>query len=274
MALKVYKPTTPGLRFRQSQVPEGITRDHPEKSLVKGRSFAAGRASSGRISVRRKGGGHKRRYRQIDFLRNKHDVPAVVAAVEYDPFRSANIALLHYKDGEKRYIIAPAKVAPGSTVMSGPNAPLTVGNHLPLKNIPLGAVVHNVEMRPGGGGQIVRSAGTSASVVVKDYPYVGLRLGSGENRLIHENCFATMGEVSNADHMNISLGKAGRARWLRRRPKVRGVAMNPVDHPHGGGEGKAAGGRHPVTPWGKSTKGYKTRNKRKNSSKFITKRKK
>jgi large subunit ribosomal protein L2 len=223
--------------------------------------------------MRRRGGGHKRRYRIVDFKRNKWDIPAKVAAVEYDPNRSARIALLHYVDGEKRYILAPEGLSVGDTVQTGKTAEIKPGNTLPLQNIPLGTIIHNIEMKPGKGGQIVRSAGTGAQLMAKEGDYVTLKLPSGEMRMIRRECLATIGEVGNQEHSNISIGKAGRSRWLGRRPKVRGVAMNPIDHPHGGGEGKSSGGRHPVTPWGVPTKGHKTR-KNKQTDKYIVKRRK
>jgi len=271
MALKSYKPTTPGLRTRTVLVRSEITAQKPEKTLTKNLKKHAGRDSFGRISVRRRGGGCKRAYRIIDFKRSKIGVPGIVKTIEYDPNRSANIALVFYVDGEKRYMIAPKGLTVGTQVVSGPNAPLTVGNALPLKNIPLGLIVHNVELTLGRGGQLVRSAGVGATVVAKEGNYVTLRLPSGEMRMVFGECMATIGTLGNEDHMNVSLGKAGASRHLGRRPKVRGVVMNPIDHPHGGGEGKTAAGRHPVTPWGKPTKGAKTRSKRKPSGKFIVK---
>lgn len=274
MALKTYKPNTPGLRQKITLVRSEITTDKPEKSLTKNLSKSAGRDTFGRISVRRRGGGHKRAYRIIDFKRSKIGVPGTVKTIEYDPNRTVNIALVAYKDGEKRYILAPKGLQVGTVVVSGPEAPLTVGNALPLKNIPLGLQVHNVELTLGRGGQLVRSAGLSASIVAKEGDYVTLRLPSGEMRMVFGECYATIGVLGNEDHMNISLGKAGASRHLGRRPKVRGVAMNPIDHPHGGGEGKTAAGRHPVTPWGKPTKGGKTRSKKKPSGRFIVKRRK
>ena len=255
MALKSYKPNTPGLRQRTVLVRSEITAERPEKSLVISLPSRAGRDTFGRISVRRRGGGHKRAYRIIDFKRNKYGVPGIVKTIEYDPNRSANIALVFYKDGEKRYIIAP-------------------GNALPLKNIPLGLTVHNVELTLGRGGQLVRAAGLGATIIAKEGDYVTLRLPSGEMRMVFGECYATIGELGNEDHMNVSLGKAGASRHLGKRPKVRGVVMNPVDHPHGGGEGKTAAGRHPVTPWGKPTKGAKTRSKKNPSNKFIVKKRK
>ncbi len=274
MALKKYKPNTPGLRQRIVLVRSEVTADKPEKSLTKNLHRRAGRDDFGRVSVRRRGGGHRRAYRIIDFRRDKYGVPGVVKTIEYDPNRSVNIALVFYKDGEKRYILAPKGIAVGTTVVSGPAAPLTVGNALPLKNIPLGMTVHNVELNLGRGGQLVRSAGLGAAVVAKEGDYVTLRLPSGEMRMVFGECYATIGVLGNEDHMNVSLGKAGASRHLGRRPKVRGVVMNPIDHPHGGGEGKTAAGRHPVTPWGKPTKGGKTRSKKKPSNSFIVKRRK
>ncbi|MCQ2603967.1 MAG: 50S ribosomal protein L2 [Spirochaetia bacterium] len=274
MGIKRYKPNTPGLRLKATLDFSELTTDRPEKSLTSGITLKAGRGASGRISVRRRGGGHKRKYRVIDFRRDKFDVPGKVATIEYDPNRSANIALINYADGEKRYILAPKGLACGDTVLSGSTAPIKAGNALPLENIPLGVAIHNVELVLGKGGQLVRSAGMSAMVVAKEGDYVTLRLPSSEMRMVFKKCFATIGEVGNEDFMNISLGKAGRSRWLGRRPKVRGVVMNPVDHPHGGGEGKTAAGRNPVTPWGLPPKGYKTRKKRKLSGKFIVNRRK
>jgi len=274
MPLKSYKPRTASLRAKTGLAFEEITRSGEEKKLVRGLPFKAGRDSAGRISVRRKGGRHKRRYRTIDFRRDKTGIPGTVAAIEYDPNRSANIALIHYADGEKRYILAAKGLAVGREVMSGPGAPLEVGNALPLESIHLGMQVHNVELQYGKGGQLARSAGASATIAAKEGDYVTLRLPSGEMRMVFKKCFATIGEVGNDDHMNVSLGKAGRSRWLGRRPKVRGVVMNPHDHPHGGGEGKSSGGRHPVSPWGTPTKGYKTRKKNKYSDRFIVKKRK
>ncbi len=274
MGIKNYNPTTPGLRGTTGLTYEEITRCSSEKALTKGKHQKAGRNSAGRISVRRRGGGHKRKYRAIDFLRDKHGVPGIVAAVEYDPNRSANIALINYSDGDKRHILAPRGIALGYKVMSGDAAGPKMGNALPLECIPLGSLVHNVELALGRGGQLVRAAGVAATVVAKEKDYVTVKLPSGEIRLIFKKCYATIGVVGNEDHMNVSLGKAGRSRWLGRRPKVRGVVMNPVDHPHGGGEGRTSGGRHPVSPWGMPTKGYKTRKKKKISSRFIVKRRK
>ncbi|MFQ5892744.1 MAG: 50S ribosomal protein L2 [Nitrospinota bacterium] len=271
MGIKHFKPTSPGRRFQSVLTTEDLTPKKPEKRLTRGLRKRGGRNSAGRITARHRGGGHKRKYRQIDFKRDKTGVPARVAALEYDPNRSARIALLHYADGEKRYIIAPLNLKPGDEVVSGPPADIKPGNAMPLRHIPLGTIVHNVELTKGRGGQLVRSAGTGAQLMAKEGDYVQLRLSSGEVRMVHRECQATIGQVGNPDHENISLGKAGRARWLGRRPRVRGVAMNPVDHPHGGGEGKSSGGRHPSTPWGKPTKGYKTRRK-KPSDRYIVRR--
>jgi len=269
LGIKKFKPTTPSLRFKTVSDFKEITTDKPLKKLTKGLTKSGGRGAGGRISVRRRGGGHKRRYRYIDFKRNNFDIEGTVLSIEYDPNRSARIALIEYSDGEKRYILAPDKLKVGSKVISGANVKAVVGNSLSLKNIPLGTLIHNIELYPGRGGQIVRSAGTYAQLVAKEGKYCNLKLPSGEVRKVLNTCFASVGQVSNVDNENISLGKAGRSRWLGRRPKVRGVAMNPVDHPHGGGEGKTSGGRHPVSPWGVPTKGYKTRSKKKLSSKFI-----
>lgn len=274
MAIKKYKPTTPSQRFKTTLVNEDITSTTPEKSLLAPLHKKGGRNNLGRITARRRGGGHKRHYRIIDFKRNKPDIPGRVDSIQYDPNRSANIALIIYADGEKRYILSPNKLAVGDTIISAQNAPIRPGNVMPLINIPAGTVVHNVEMKVGKGGQLVRAAGTGAQIMAKEGDYVTLKLPSGEMRMIHKNCFATIGEVGNRDHENVSIGKAGRSRWLGHRPKVRGVAMNPVDHPMGGGEGKSSGGRHPVTPWGKPTKGYKTRKKNKPSNQYIVARRK
>ena len=275
MPVKSVKPTTPGQRQKSVSTFEEITRSRPEKSLVRPIKKSGGRNNKGRITSRRRGGGHKRRYRIIDFKRDKHDIPAKVASIEYDPNRSSRIALLHYVDGEKRYIIAPFGIKVGDEVISSlTKAPLKIGNSLPLQKIPSGLFVHNVELVHGKGAQMVRSAGAGAQVLAKDSGMVTLKLPSGEVRMVDERCMATVGEVGNKSHEAVKLGKAGRARWLGRRPKVRGVAMNPVDHPMGGGEGKSSGGRHPTTPWGKPTKGYKTRKKNNPSDRFITKRRK
>lgn len=274
MALKTYKPTTPGQRYRTSLSYDDITVKKPNKKLSKGNPYKAGRGGGGRISVRRKGGQHKRKYRVIDFKRDKHGVPGKVMSIEYDPNRSANIALVNYSDGEKRYMIAPKGLQIGAAVMSGPQAPVEIGNALPMDSIPVGMSVHNVELQLGKGAQLARSAGAEAVIVAREGDYVTVKLPSGETRLVFKKCIATIGEVGNGDHMNTTLGKAGRARWKGKRPKVRGVVMNPIDHPHGGGEGKTSGGRHPVSPWGQPTKGYKTRKKNKYSDQFIVKRRK
>jgi len=274
MGIKSYKPVTSSLRFRTGLSFEELTAAKPLKRLTKGKPSTGGRGAGGRVSSWHRGGGHKKRYRRVDFRRDKHGIEGVVSTLEYDPNRSAFIALVCYKDGDKRYMLAPEGLKVGSRVMSGPDAPLEPGNALPLDKIPLGMVVHNIEMHPGKGGQLVRSAGAGATLMAKEGEYCTLKMPSGEVRLVLSRCYATLGVVGNQDHMNISIGKAGRSRWMGRRPIVRGVAMNPHDHPHGGGEGKTSGGRHPVTPWGVPTKGYKTRKKRKYSSKFIVKRRK
>jgi len=274
MPVRTFKPATPSLRFRTVSTFEEITTDEPEKSLLAPLKKSGGRNNQGRITIRHRGGGHKRLYRLIDFKRDKDNVPAKVASIEYDPNRSARIALLHYADGEKRYILAPDGLKVGDVLMSGENAEIRVGNALPLRNIPLGTFVHNVELKIGKGGQIARSAGVYAQIMAKEGDYAHLKLPSGEIRLVHLNCRATIGQVGNVDHENISLGKAGAARWRGFRPYVRGVAMNPIDHPMGGGEGKASGGRHPCSPWGWKTKGLKTRKKRKKSNAYILKRRK
>ena len=272
MPIKVFKPTSPGRRDMSGQTFEEITRTQPEKSLVRGLRKRAGRNFRGKITVRHRGGGHKRRYRQIDFLRDKFNIPARVDSIEYDPNRSARIALLVYADGEKRYIIAPLGLRVGDPVLSADETEIQPGNSMPLYNMPLGTQVHNVELQVGKGGQMVRSAGTSAQLLSKDHhKYVLLRLPSGEERYVPRECRATIGQVGNTDHENVKIGKAGRNRWLGKRPQSRGVAMNPVDHPHGGGEGKSSGGRHPVTPWGVPTKGYKTRSN-KRTDRFIVRR--
>src|SRR5271166_5743397 len=272
MGMKKYRPTTPTRRFTTVVTRDDITKQTPEKSLVEGKKRTGGRTSTGRISSRFIGGGAKQAYRVIDFKRDKTGVPAKVAAIEYDPNRSARIALLHYVDGEKRYILAPVGLAVGRTITSGPEADILVGNALPLKNIPAGTVVHNIELKPGKGGQMARSAGAQAQLVSKEGDVALLKLPSGETRKVLIECMATIGQVGNVEHENVSLGKAGRSRWLGRRPHNRGVSMNPVDHPHGGGEGKTSGGRHPATPWGQPTRGYKTRNN-KRTDKFIVSRK-
>ncbi len=268
MALKKFKPVTPGSRFRSTTAKDAVTRKGPEKSLTEPLTRSGGRNHHGRITMRRRGGGNKRRYRKIDFKRDKFGVRGKIAAVEYDPNRSAFISLIHYEDGEKRYILYVRGTGVGDPVSSGPDADVRPGNALPLDRIPLGTMVHNVEMKPGKGGQLARSAGAGVQVVAKEGNYVTLRLPSTEVRRIHKRCLATVGQVGNADHNLQSLGKAGATRWRGRRPKVRGVAMNPVDHPLGGGEGKASGGRPPVTPWGKP-EGAKTRKRKKASNQFI-----
>ncbi len=269
MPVRAYKPTSPGRRFMTVSTFEEITKTEPEKSLTAPLTKKGGRNVYGRITTRHRGGGAKRRYRLIDFKRRKDGIPATVAAIEYDPNRSARIALLHYADGAKSYILAPAGLRVGAVVESGPEADIKPGNALPLANIPTGTLVHNVELKPGRGGQLARSAGASVQLVAKDDPYAVLRLPSGEVRKVLLTCRATVGQVGNVDHSNVSGGKAGRSRWLGRRPAVRGSAMNPVDHPHGGGEGRSKGGRHPVTPWGVPTLGKRTRRKHKESDKLI-----
>jgi large subunit ribosomal protein L2 len=271
MPIKKIKPNTPGQRFKTQSTFEDVTITEPESSLLEPLKKSGGRNNKGRITSRRRGGGHKRHYRIIDFKRNKHDIPGRIATIEYDPNRSARIALVIYADGEKRYILAPEGLRVGDEVRAGERPPLKPGNALPLRNIPQGALVHNLEFKPGKGGQIVRSAGTSAQIMAKEGNYITIKLPSGETRLFHEDCYATMGEVGNKDHENVELGKAGRSRWLGRRPKVRGVVMNPHDHPMGGGEGRTSGGGHPRSPWGWQTKGKKTR-KPKASDKYIVKR--
>ena len=269
MAIKKFKPMTPGTRFRSIvDNSEILTKKAPERSLLEGSSKSGGRNHHGRVTSRRRGGGHKRRYRRIDFRRDKFGVPGKIAAIEYDPNRSSNIALVHYADGEKRYILHPRGLEVGTSIMSGPDADIRVGNALPLNKVPLGTMVHNIELKPGKGGQMARSAGAGVQVVAKEGKYVALRLPSTEVRQVLKRCLATIGQVGNIEHNLQNLGKAGANRWRGRRPKVRGVAMNPVDHPLGGGEGRASGGRPPVTPWGKR-EGKKTRNKRKQSNKYI-----
>ncbi len=271
MGIKKLRPTSAARRFQTYLTHEEITTDKPYEPLLEPKTRISGRNNDGHITMRRRGGGAKRLYRIIDFKRDKTGIPAKVATVEYDPNRSALIALLHYLDGEKRYIVAPVGLKVGQTVVSGPEADIIAGNALPLKAIPLGTTIHNVELRPGKGAQMVRAAGGAAQLVAKEGDWAQLRLPSGEIRRVHIDCFATIGQIGNIEHSNVSLGKAGRNRWLGRRPKVRGVAMNPVDHPHGGGEGKTSGGRNPVTPWGQPTRGYKTRNN-KRTDKFIVRR--
>lgn len=275
MSTKSYRPYTPSRRSMTTLDFTEITRESPEKSLVKPLKKSGGRNHHGRITTRFRGGGHKRRYRVVDFRRrDKEGVPAKVATIEYDPNRSANIALLHYRDGEKRYILAPDKLSVGSVVVCGAESEPVVGNAMPLRFIPIGAVVHAVELLPGKGAQLARSAGTSIQIQGRDGAYVTLRLPSGELRKVHGECYATVGGVGNSEHKNIVIGKAGRTRWLGRKPHQRGRAMNPVDHPHGGGEGRSTGGRPPVSPWGQQAKGLKTRDKRKGSSRFIVRRRK
>ncbi|HHZ17341.1 MAG TPA: 50S ribosomal protein L2 [Clostridia bacterium] len=272
MPVKGFKAITPGRRQMTVSTFEEITRTEPEKTLVEPLKKHAGRNNEGHLTVRHRGGGHKRLYRKIDFKRNKDGIPAKVASIEYDPNRSAHIALLHYADGEKRYILAPYQLKVGDTVVSGPDADIKIGNALPLENIPVGTVIHNIELKPLKGGQLVRSAGGAAQLMAKEGDYATIRIPSGEVRKVHIKCKATIGQVSNLDHENISLGKAGRSRWLGIRPSNRGVAMNPVDHPHGGGEGRSPIGRKtPVTPWGKPAIGGKTRKKKNLSDKFIVK---
>jgi large subunit ribosomal protein L2 len=272
MPIKSFRPTTPSRRYITVVTRENITRQEPEKSLVEKKQRTGGRNNTGRVTSRFIGGGHKQAYRVIDFKRDKTGVPAVVATIEYDPNRSSRIALLHYNDGEKRYILQPEGLKVGMTISSGPTADILIGNALPLKNIPAGTVVHNIELRPGKGAQMARSAGTQAQLVSREGGTALLKLPSGETRRVSSDCMATIGVVGNSDHENQSLGKAGRSRWLGRMPHNRGVTMNPVDHPHGGGEGKTSGGRHPVTPWGQPTRGFKTRNN-KRTDKFIVSRK-
>ena len=275
MAIRTFRPITPGLRHRVQVINDALTTgNNPEKSLTKGKNQRAGRADNGRISVRRKGGGHKRKLRLLDWKRDKFGIPGKVATVEYDPNRSANIALINYVDGEKRYIIAPKGLTVGQMIQSGPDSALEIGNALPLEKIPVGFTVHNVELTLGKGAQMVRSAGAGALIAGVDGDYITVKLPSNELRLVFKKCIATIGSVGNEDHMNERYGKAGRVRWLGKRPRVRGVAMNPVDHPHGGGEGRGKGYKQPVTPWGQPCKGYKTRDPHKPSSRFIVKRRK
>lgn len=274
MAIKKFKPTSPGIRFKTGLAFEEITTREPLKALVTGVRKKGGRNSYGRITVRHRGGGPKRRFREVDFRRDKEDVPGTVASIEYDPNRSARLALINYADGDKRYILWPHGLQVGDAVVAGDRVDIRPGNCLPLKNLPLGTMVHNVEMKIGKGGQIIRSAGTYGQLMAKERGYVQIKLPSGEVRMFLDRCRATVGQLGNLDHEKVSLGKAGRSRLMGRRPKVRGVVMNPVDHPHGGGEGRTSGGRHPVTPWGVPTKGYKTRKRTKTSEKFIVKRRK
>ena len=274
MGVRTLKPVTPGSRFATRPDFADLTTDKPEKSLTRALRKSGGRNNHGRITCRHRGGGHRRRYRIIDFKRNKFDIPGKVATIEYDPNRSAYISLIHYVDGEKRYILAPFGLKVNDIIIAGETAPLKLGNALPLKTIPSGMVIHNIELVPGKGGQLARSAGSSAQIMARDSGFVTLKLPSGEVRMVREDCHATIGQVGNRAHEQVVSGKAGRTRWLGRRPKVRGVAMNPVDHPMGGGEGKSSGGRHPTTPWGKPTKGYKTRKRNKKSNELIVRRRK
>ncbi len=273
MGIKKFNPTSPGHRFKTSSTFDEITRDKPHKALVKGKASSGGRNSAGEITIWFRGGGHKRRYRVIDFKRHgKLGVPAKVVSVEYDPNRSARIALLHYVDGDKRYILWPDKLSVGDRVLAGPEADIKPGNALPLRVIPLGTVIHNIELKIGKGGQMVRGAGTSAQLMAKDGDYAQVKLPSGEVRRVHLDCYATIGQVGNTDHEIRSLGKAGRKRWMGKRPHNRGVTMNPVDHPMGGGEGRSSGGRHPCTPWGVPTKGYRTRNNKRTDGMIVRRR--
>lgn len=274
MPVKKFRPVTPTLRYKTVNSFDEVSVDKPQKALLRGAvSKTGGRNNQGRMTMRRRGGGHKRRYRVIDFKRNKLGVPGKVASVEYDPNRSSFIALIVYADGDKRYILAPAGLTVGAAVLAGPDAPISVGNAMPLSNVPLGSTIHNVELQPGAGGQLARSAGAEVQLLGRgENGRAQLRLPSGEIREVAVECMSTLGQVGNVEHGNVVLGKAGRARWLGRRPKVRGVVMNPVDHPHGGGEGKTSGGRHPVTPWGKPTKGYKTRKHKNRSDAMILRR--
>ncbi|MFP6743089.1 MAG: 50S ribosomal protein L2 [Alphaproteobacteria bacterium] len=274
MALKTFNPNTPSQRELVLVDRSALYKGKPVKALTEGKSQSAGRNNMGRITVRRRGGGHKQRYRMVDFKRRKFDMPATVERLEYDPNRSAFIALIRYEDGELSYILAPQRLQPGATVISGERADIVPGNAMPMQNIPVGTIIHNIEMKPKKGGQIARAAGGYAQLVGKDAGYALLRLSSGEQRMVRAECMATIGAVSNPDHQNINLGKAGRNRWLGKRPSVRGVAMNPVDHPHGGGEGRTSGGRHPVTPWGVPTKGKRTRSNKKTDSMILRRRRK
>jgi large subunit ribosomal protein L2 len=274
MAVKRFRPTTPTLRYKTVASFKEITKTTPEKSLLTPVKKKGGRNNQGRVTIRHRGGGHKRMYRIIDFRRDKRGIPAKVAAIEYDPNRSARIALLHYADGEKRYILAPDKLGVGDSVMAGDTAEVKPGNSLPLKRIPLGMTIHNIELRRGAGGKLVRSAGGGAQLMAREGKYAHVRLPSGEVRLVDAECYATLGQVGNIEHEGIKLGKAGRKRWLGRRPRTRGVAMNPVDHPMGGGESKSSGGRHPCSPWGKPAKGGTTRRKKASDKLIVTSRKK
>jgi large subunit ribosomal protein L2 len=274
MAIKTYRPTTQTLRYRTTLVNDDLTTSKPHKPLLEPKKRTGGRRNSGDITSWFRGGGNKRKLRLIDFKRDKQGIPATVVSIEYDPNRSARIALLSYADGEKRYILQPDGLKVGQKVVSGPEADILVGNALPLRNVPPGTTVHNVELRPGKGAQMVRSAGGSAQLVAKEGDYALVKLPSGETRKVLLDCMATIGQVGNLDHENVTIGKAGRTRWLGKRPHNRGVTMNPVDHPHGGGEGKTSGGRHPVTPWGQPTRGYKTRNNKRTDAFIVGRRKK
>jgi large subunit ribosomal protein L2 len=272
MAIKKFRPITQTTRFKTVLTSNELTGEEIPKSLLETLNYKAGRNSAGRISIRRKGGRHKRKYRVIDFKRNKKGIVGVVSSIQYDPNRTCNIALIKYKDGEKRFILAPEGLTTGMEVQAGEGSAIRTGNALQLKHIPVGTTIHNIELQPGRGGQIARSAGGYATIAGRDKEYIILKIPSGELRKVHENCMATIGTVGNRDHLLVSFGKAGRMRWKGKRPHVRGVVMNPVDHPHGGGEGKTSGGRHPVTPWGQPTRGYKTRKKNKKSNAFIIQR--
>ncbi len=274
MAIKTYRPVTSTLRFQSTLVGDDLTTDRPHKPLTEPKQRTGGRRNAGDITSWHRGGGHKRKLRLVDFKRDKAGVPATVVSIEYDPNRSARLALLAYADGEKRYILQPDGLKVGQKVVSGPDADILVGNALPLKNIPPGTMVHNIELKPGKGAQMARSAGAVAQLVAKEEEYALIKLPSGETRRVLVDCMATIGQVGNLDHENISIGKAGRKRWLGRRPVNRGVSMNPVDHPHGGGEGKTSGGRHPVTPWGQPTRGYKTRNNKRTDAFIVSRRSK
>jgi large subunit ribosomal protein L2 len=269
--IKTYNPTSPAIRFRTTLDNKDLSTERPLKRLTRSKKRISGRNNKGRLTIRHRGGGHKRLYRIIDFRRDKREIPAKVVSLEYDPNRSARIALLAYADGEKRYILAPDGLSVGTSVVAGDLADILVGNALPLKNIPLGTMVHNIELKKGKGGQMARSAGTAAQLLAKEAGYAQVKMPSGETRMVHLDCYATIGQVGNLNSENVSIGKAGRSRWLGIRPTVRGVVMNPIDHPHGGGEGKTSGGRNPVSPWGVPTKGYKTRNN-KRTQRFIIKR--
>jgi large subunit ribosomal protein L2 len=269
--IKTYNPTSPAIRFKTTLDNKDLSSERPLKGLTESKKRISGRNNKGRITIRHRGGGHKRLYRIVDFRRDKREIPAKVISLEYDPNRSANIALLSYADGEKRYILAPDGLMVGTSIVAGEVADILIGNALPLKNIPLGTMIHNIELKQGKGGQMARSAGTAAQLLAKEAGYAQIKMPSGETRMVHMECYATIGQVGNLNYENVSIGKAGRTRWLGIRPTVRGVVMNPIDHPHGGGEGKTSGGRHPVSPWGVPTKGYKTRNN-KRTQRFIIKR--